>query len=224
MNIQRIVPQGWLVLSLSLFASASVGCDPGDASEASDADAELGAALAHDDEGSEAPMGLAAASEAAPRHDHGEECSSGERPPLDVQWVAGDGAFPELALDLDPDRTSADRIELQFYLMSLPVTGSGTQPAGEPLLLRRGGRVSMPDALLAAVRGGEAHVAYAMVRACDEPRGECLVRNSGEVFIADGAVFLPEAYQVHLREKWSATRPQLFERGVVTTIIDMNGK
>lgn len=161
-------------------------------------------------------------------HDEAEHdgCFGAERLPIAVEWVTAGNGSPEVEVDLDGEFAAGDRVELQFYVIALPAGPRSQRLAGEPVPVRGDGRVQVPEAVIAAVRSGGAHVVYAVLTGCraDDPHGNCERRNTGELHIEDGRVFRPEEYQAHLREKWSATRPWLFDDGVVTGVIDMKGR
>lgn len=215
-NRARRVPLA--LIGAACLCGASGGCDeaPGSPEEAFAGAVGQESEVLHRDE----VEARGPASSRAPGHDDG--CFGGHRPPVTVEWVAVAGGLPEIAVDFDGAQEPRGRAELQFHVVPLPVGAAGVRAVGAPVVVRGDARVRVPAEFVAAVRSGEPHVAFASFTGCDDA-DDCQVYPSGELHIEDGRVFSPADYQVHLREKWSAAKPWLFEDGVVTAVIDMKG-
>lgn len=160
------------------------------------------------------------------QHDHDECGFASYVSPVEVRWITNAGGLPELEVDVAVAYGPGDRVQIQFMATPMPAGEVGVIEYGEAVSVRDDGRVPMPAELVAAVRSGKAYAAFALLEACDadDLHGNCVLRNSNEIYIEDGMAFLPDDYQIYLREKWIDTKPWLFEDGVVTNVVDMGGR
>ena len=156
-----------------------------------------------------------------------DECGlAGHPDAVAMRWSEGERGELELDLRLHEPLAAGDELRARFRLTRMPVDERGVRDVGPELELAGSASLSLPAELVEVIASGEAHAAFVIVTLCheDEPQGNCEQLSSEELYIEDGRAMTPGVYEQHLREKWAADKPWLFETGHPTHIIDMKGR
>lgn len=212
-----------LGLTLWLTIPALGGCDSEDDLD----EAELTERIAETQDDASPPSGIERGSSTDPRIAPEDECGSAHHhDAVALRWHERADGQLQLDAHLHEPLGPGDEAQARFRITAMPVDEQGVRDIGSPIVLTGDQSLDLPPQLLEVIDGGGAHAVFVIASVCreDEPQGNCLSVTSEELYIEDGRAMRPEAYEQHLRKKWSEDKPWLFDEGHPTHIIDMKGR